>query len=200
MSTEPNSTTEHLTNCPGCGNAVKIIRHGRISVACPHCLVPVPMPDPCAAIREHLASLTQPPEVDDWKTLIRLAYADGGDGVLRIYRITAEYNRVREQIAEMERQRENVKSIVAAECAIVRQQIAECDERFAALTAERDKQKAIAGEIREELRITKRILAIEEEQSTTLKSTLRDIAAATSEPGIAARVQAVLPVEARDAE
>jgi len=42
-----------------------------------------------------LARLKAPPDVEAWKTLVRLAYAEGGDGARNIEAITAEYNRNR---------------------------------------------------------------------------------------------------------
>lgn len=51
-------------------------------------------------LKAQLAELSKSPEVDDWETLVKLAYADDGDGALRINRITAEYNRVRNALAE----------------------------------------------------------------------------------------------------
>lgn len=51
-----------------------------------------------AQLEQQLAELAKPPEDKDWEKLVQLAYSDGGDGALRINRITAEYNRVREQL------------------------------------------------------------------------------------------------------
>lgn len=47
------------------------------------------------ALRVELDALLQPPDVPCWKELVRLAYADDGDGALGINRITAEYNRMK---------------------------------------------------------------------------------------------------------
>ncbi len=79
------------------------------------------------ALREHF----KPPEVPEWEALVRLAYADGGDASLRINRITTEYNRVRQQIAEMERWHE------AADC--LTREVAALRQDLSARTVERDR-------------------------------------------------------------
>jgi hypothetical protein len=60
-----------------------------------------------AHLKMEIEELTKPPEDDEWRELIALAYWDGGDGSTRINRITAEYNRARSEHAEARRQAES---------------------------------------------------------------------------------------------
>lgn len=88
-----------------------------------------------AALREQIATLTAPPAVPEWEALVRLAYADDGDGVMRVYRITAEYNRVREQVAALTAERDQGRAYAKTLDAVSE------DRRLqiATLTAERDR-------------------------------------------------------------
>jgi hypothetical protein len=52
------------------------------------------------AAQAELAELKKPPEIEDWKALVGHSYDNDADGALRINRITAEYNRVRDELAE----------------------------------------------------------------------------------------------------
>src|ERR1017187_3338003 len=54
-------------------------------------------------LAEELAALKTPPDVECWKRLVTIAYAEGGDGALQIERITAEYNRAKAECARLAR-------------------------------------------------------------------------------------------------
>ena len=54
-------------------------------------------------LAEELTALKAPPDVECWKRLVTIAYAEGGDGALQIERITAEYNRAKAECARLAR-------------------------------------------------------------------------------------------------
>lgn len=57
-----------------------------------------------------IAELTRPPEVEDWKQLVALAYQSDNEGARRIFNITSEYVRMREQVDRLLEEREAILS------------------------------------------------------------------------------------------
>ena len=85
-------------------------------------------------LAEELAALKTPPDVECWKRLVTIAYAEGGDGALQIERITAEYNRAKaesEQWREAHDEQIRLNLIDKAELVLLRETLADIRKQHA---------------------------------------------------------------------